>query len=57
MALKVYTLEIVYDTDSDEIEYIKEYVSSATDSPALIPMVTEIEIPEGYWETGEEAES
>ena len=57
MAIKDYTLEIVYDTDKEEVEYIQEYVSSSTDSPALIPMATEIEIPEGYWESGEEAEA
>jgi hypothetical protein len=47
--LKTYTLEIVYDSGTDTIEYIKEYIS-CSDAPAFIPMPDKIGIPAEYWD-------
>jgi hypothetical protein len=49
MATKVYTLEIVYDDKTEEIEHIKEYITG-TEPPAFIPMPEEIEVDEDYWD-------
>tara|TARA_R100000781_G_C4072938_1_gene125093 strand:+ start:397 stop:576 length:180 start_codon:yes stop_codon:yes gene_type:complete len=59
MALKEYVLTIVYDTESDEIEYIQEY-TSGDDAPVLIPYPDNIEVDDKYWKmvnTNEVAES
>tara|TARA_R100000908_G_C3721813_1_gene124280 strand:- start:545 stop:724 length:180 start_codon:yes stop_codon:yes gene_type:complete len=49
MALKTYTLEIVYDDNKEEIESISEFVSG-TEPPVFLPMPKEVEIDEDYWD-------
>ena len=49
MALKEYSLTIVYDTETDEIEYIQEYISGG-DTPALIPYPETLEVDDKYWD-------
>tara|TARA_R100001463_G_scaffold35623_2_gene77359 strand:- start:3509 stop:3688 length:180 start_codon:yes stop_codon:yes gene_type:complete len=49
MALKTYTLEIIYDDKTEEIESIQEFVSG-TEPPAFLPMPEEVEIDEDYWD-------
>ena len=48
MAIKTYTLEIVYDDKDETIEYLKEYISG-TEPPVFLPMPKELEIDEDYW--------
>jgi hypothetical protein len=50
MALKEYSLYIVYDDETDNIEYIKEYVSTSQ-RPAFIDMPDEVEIDSNTWES------
>jgi hypothetical protein len=59
MAIKTYTLEIVYDDTKEEVEYVKEYISG-TEPPAFIPMPKDVEVDDDYWEhsyTGEVGEA
>ena len=50
MALKEYSLVIVYDDQTDNIEYIKEYVS-ASERPAFIEFPDEVEVDSDTWES------
>ena len=49
MALKTYTLEIIYDDKTEEIESIQEFVSGS-EPPVFLPMPKEVEIDEDYWD-------
>ena len=46
---KVYVLEICYDEDQGEIEYIEEFITGAS-KPAVIPLADVIEVDDEYWE-------
>jgi hypothetical protein len=59
MALKTYTLEILYDDETDNIEYVKEFISTS-DAPVFIPYPDSIEIDQETWDSinnGEVGES
>lgn len=47
---RIYVLEICYDADKGEIEYIEEFVTSASSAPVLIPIPDSVEVDEEYWE-------
>ena len=48
---KIYVLEICYDTEKGEVEYIEEFVTSYADKPAIIPFPDELEVEgDEYWE-------
>lgn len=50
MALRTYTLEIVYDDESDTIEHVQEYISASA-VPVFVPTSDEVEIDEEVWES------
>ena len=59
MALKEYILTIIYDTDTEEIEHISEFVSG-NDTPVMLPYPDHVEVDDEYWRmvnTSEIAES
>ena len=47
---KIYVLEICYDDEQGEIEYIEEFITSISDKPAVIPFPEDIEVDDEYWE-------
>jgi hypothetical protein len=47
---KIYVLEICYDTEQGEIEYIEEFVTSVSDNPTLIPFPDKVEVDDEYWD-------
>ena len=50
MALRTYTLEIVFDDETDTIEHVKEFVSTS-DAPAFVPYPDSIEIDKETWDS------
>tara|TARA_R110002110_G_scaffold402994_1_gene620601 strand:- start:411 stop:590 length:180 start_codon:yes stop_codon:yes gene_type:complete len=50
MAIKEYSLYIVYDDETDNVEYIKEYVSTS-DRPAFIDAPDTVEVDKDTWES------
>lgn len=47
---KIYVLEICYDEDQGEIEYIEEFITGVSSKPAVIPLADVIEVDDEYWE-------
>ena len=55
MALRTYTLEIVYDDETDTIEHVQDYISTST-LPVFVPTADEIEIDEDTFRSIHEGE-
>ena len=55
MALRTYTLEIVFDDETDNIEHIQEFMS-ASQMPVFVPTSDKVEIDDETWQAINEEE-